>query len=111
VCSIYLMRDRDTLELCATQGLNRMRCTRPGCGSARGWWAASPREARPLNTGDAPGTRGFRYMPETGEEVYSAFLGVPIQRLGETLGVLVVQSRGSSAIPATRSMRWKSWRW
>ena len=52
------------------------------------------REARPLNTGDAPGTRGFRYMPETGEEVYSAFLGVPIQRLGQTLGVLVVQSRG-----------------
>ncbi|MEL7026265.1 MAG: phosphoenolpyruvate--protein phosphotransferase, partial [Pseudomonadota bacterium] len=37
--------------------------------------------------------RGFRYMPETGEEVYSSFLGVPVQRLGETLGVLVVQSK------------------
>ena len=32
-------------------------------------------------------------MPETGEEVYCAFLGVPIQRLGEVLGVLVVQNR------------------
>jgi phosphotransferase system enzyme I (PtsP) len=46
-----------------------------------------------VNTDDAPGTRGFRYMPETGEEAYSSFMGVPIQRLGETLGVLVVQSK------------------
>ena len=49
--------------------------------------------AEPINTRDAPKARGFRYMPETGEEVYSAFLGVPIQRLGEVLGVLVVQNR------------------
>ncbi len=32
-------------------------------------------------------------MPETGEEIYSSFLGLPIQRLGDTLGVLVVQSK------------------
>ncbi len=40
-----------------------------------------------------PAEKGFRYMPETGEEIYSSFLGVPIQRLGEKLGVLVVQSK------------------
>ena len=34
-------------------------------------------------------------MPETGEEIYSSFCGVPIQRLGEQLGVLVVQSKAS----------------
>ena len=32
-------------------------------------------------------------MPETGEERFSSFLGVPIQRIGERLGVLVVQSK------------------
>jgi phosphotransferase system enzyme I (PtsP) len=51
------------------------------------------RDARPINTPNAPAARGFRYMPETGEERYSSFLGVPIQRLGERLGVLVVQSK------------------
>ena len=51
------------------------------------------RSAQPINTANAPAERGFRYMPETGEERYSSFLGVPIQRLGERLGVLVVQSR------------------
>ncbi|MGB1514515.1 MAG: GAF domain-containing protein, partial [Paracoccaceae bacterium] len=40
-----------------------------------------------------PSAKGFRYMPETGEEIYSSFLGIPIQRLGEKLGVLVVQSK------------------
>ena len=54
--------------------------------------ARGPRH-RMVNTDDAPSTRGFRYMPETGEEIYSSFLGLPIQRLGETLGVLVVQSK------------------
>ena len=49
----------------------------------------------PINTGDAPSEKGFRYMPETGEEIYSSFLGVPIQRVGEKLGVLVVQSKAA----------------
>jgi phosphotransferase system, enzyme I, PtsP len=40
-----------------------------------------------------PSEKGFRYMPETGEELFSSFLGVPIQRVGEKLGVLVVQSK------------------
>ena len=43
-------------------------------------------------------------MPETGEEIYSSFLGVPIQRVGERLGVLVVQSKDArAAFPTTRS--------
>ena len=51
------------------------------------------RSGRVVNAADAPSERGFRYMPETGEEIFSSFLGVPIQRLGETLGVIVVQSK------------------
>ena len=50
-----------------------------------------------MNTANAPGEKGFRFMPETGEEIFSSFLGVPIQRVGEKLGVLVVQSKAARA--------------
>ena len=93
VCSIYLLRDSDTLELCATEGLapEAVHVTRMRLGE--GLVGRVARNARPINTPNAPAARGFRYMPETGEERYSSFLGVPIQRLGERLGVLVVQSK------------------
>ena len=54
-----------------------------------------PHRPRPVNTANAPAEKGFRFMPETGEELYSSFLGVPIQRVGERLGVLVVQSKAA----------------
>ncbi|GIT92874.1 phosphoenolpyruvate--protein phosphotransferase [Jannaschia pagri] len=97
VCSIYLLRDVETLELCATFGLNAaaVHVTRMRVGE--GLVGQVARTRRAVNTRDAPSTKGFRYMPETGEEVYSSFLGVPIQRLGERLGVLVVQSRDARA--------------
>ena len=93
VCSIYLFRDADTLELCATEGLNKaaVHVTRMRVGE--GLVGRVARSGRPINTADAPGTRGFRFMPETGEEVFSSLLGVPVQRLGEVKGVLVVQSK------------------
>ncbi len=93
VCSIYLFRDSDTLELCATEGLNPEAVHQTRMRIGEGLVGRVARTAQPVNTENAPATRGFRYMPETGEEVYSSFLGLPIQRLGETLGVLVVQSR------------------
>ena len=93
VCSIYLFRDEDTLELCSTQGLNKeaVHQTRMRLGEGLVGWVA--RTGKIVNSADAPSERGFRFMPETGEEIYSSFLGVPIQRLGEKLGVLVVQSK------------------
>ena len=93
VCSVYLHRDAETLELCATKGLNAeaVHVTRMRVGE--GLVGRVAKRAAPVNASDAPSSPGFRYMPETGEEIYSSFLGVPIQRLGETLGVLVVQSK------------------
>ncbi|MEP1353076.1 MAG: phosphoenolpyruvate--protein phosphotransferase [Tateyamaria sp.] len=93
VCSIYLFRDEETLELCATEGLNpeSVHQTRMRLGEGLVGRVARRREV--VNTANAPAARGFRYMPETGEEVFSSFLGVPVQRLGEALGVLVVQSK------------------
>ncbi len=93
VCSIYLFRDEETLELCATEGLNpdSVHQTRMRLGEGLVGRVARRREI--VNTADAPSARGFRYMPETGEEVFASFCGIPIQRLGEALGVLVVQSK------------------
>ena len=93
VCSIYLFRDAETLELCATEGLKPEAVHETRMRIGEGLVGRVARRGSPINTANAPQTRGFRFMPETGEEVYSSFLGVPIQRLGDTLGVLVVQSR------------------
>ncbi|MFQ5439081.1 MAG: phosphoenolpyruvate-utilizing N-terminal domain-containing protein, partial [Paracoccaceae bacterium] len=93
VCSIYLLRDAETLELCATEGLEPESVHQTRLRIGQGLVGRVAREARPINTPDAPREKGFRYMPETGEEKYSSFLGVPIQRLGEMRGVLVVQNR------------------
>lgn len=95
VCSIYLFRDDDTLELCATQGLKKESVHQTRMRLGEGLVGRVAKTSAPINTANAPAERGFRYMPETGEEIYSSFLGVPIQRLGEKLGVLVVQSRSA----------------
>ena len=93
VCSIYLFRDADALELCATTGLKPESVHHTRMRLGEGLVGRVARTGRPINSPDAPAERGFRYMPETGEERFSSFLGVPIQRLGERLGVLVVQSK------------------
>jgi phosphotransferase system, enzyme I, PtsP len=93
VCSIYLFRDAETLELCATRGLKRAAVHKTRLKLGEGLVGRVARSGKPLNSADAPSERGFRFMPETGEERFASFLGVPIQRLGEQLGVLVVQSK------------------
>ena len=95
VCSIYLFRDEDTLELCATEGLNKDAVHQTRMKMGEGLVGRVARRREVINTADAPQAQGFRYMPETGEEIFSSFLGVPIQRLGEALGVLVVQSKAA----------------
>ena len=93
VCSIYLFRDPETLELCATEGLKKAAVHKTRMKLGEGLVGRVARTGQPVNTADAPGEKGFRYMPETGEELFSSFLGLPIQRVGEKLGVLVVQSK------------------
>ncbi|WP_291728806.1 phosphoenolpyruvate--protein phosphotransferase, partial [Leisingera sp. F5] len=93
VCSVYLFRDDETLELCATEGLNTESVHQTRMRIGEGLVGRVARYGKVVNTPDAPNAKGFRYMPETGEERFSSFLGVPVQRLGEMLGVLVVQSK------------------
>jgi phosphotransferase system enzyme I (PtsP) len=93
VCSVYVARADGPLELFATEGLNReavhLTTMRPGEGLV-GLIAAT---AEPLALSDAQHHPSFSYKPETGEEIYQSFLGVPVLRGGQTLGVLVVQNR------------------
>lgn len=100
VCSIYLFRDAETLELCATEGLQQEAVHQTRMRLGEGLVGRVARKKTVVNTADAPSAKGFRYMPETGEERYSSFCGIPVQRLGETMGVLVVQSRESREFTA-----------
>ena len=95
VCSIYLRRDERTLELCSTEGLNPKSVHRTRLRVGQGLVGRIADAASPFKTEDAPSAKGFRFMPETGEEVYASFLGVPIQRVGDVLGVLVVQNKAA----------------
>src|SRR5918995_4378189 len=93
VCSCYVLRIDNTLELYATEGLNRDAVHRTVLNSHEGLVGLVASEANPLNLSDAQSHPAFSYRPETGEEIYHSFLGVPILRAGNTLGVLVVQNR------------------
>ncbi len=92
VCSIYLKRDEHTLELCATEGLRQDAVHSARLRIGQGLVGRIADRAEPLVTDDAQTAPGFRYLPETGEEIFHSFVGVPIQRLGEVMGVLVVQN-------------------
>ncbi|MEN9755737.1 MAG: hypothetical protein RLZ07_2119 [Pseudomonadota bacterium] len=93
VCSFYVMRADNTLELFATEGLKREAVHMTTMKAGEGLVGMIARQAEPLNVQDAQHHPAFSYRPETGEEIYQSFLGVPVLRSGNTLGVLVVQNR------------------
>jgi phosphotransferase system enzyme I (PtsP) len=93
VCSLYLKRANDDLELFATEGLNPSAVHNTRLKPGEGLVGEIMKQGRPLNLSDAPDHPSFSYRPETGEDPYHAFLGVPLLRGGRTIGVLVVQNR------------------
>jgi len=93
VCSFYVMRADNTLELFATEGLKREAVHITTMNAGEGLVGLIVRQAEPLNLSNAQAHPSFSYRPETGEEIYQSFLGVPVLRSGNTLGVLVVQNR------------------
>ena len=93
VCSTYVLRHDGTLELYATEGLKREAVHQTVLNAHEGLVGLVASEAIALNLSDAQSHPAFSYRPETGEEIYHSFLGVPILRAGNTLGVLVVQNR------------------
>ncbi|MBI3114065.1 MAG: GAF domain-containing protein, partial [Rhodospirillales bacterium] len=93
VCSIYVRRPGDVLELFATKGLKptAVHVTRLSVGE--GLIGEIAARARPFALADAQEHPSFAYRPETGEEIYFSLMGVPILRGGRVIGVLAVQNR------------------
>src|SRR6202007_1354055 len=93
VCSLYMRRSAGEMELFATEGLDpgAVHLTRMKRGE--GLSGEIMPLGRPLNLADAPEHPAFSYRPETGEDPFHAFLGVPLLRGGRAIGVLVVQNR------------------
>ena len=92
VCSVYVARAGERLELFATEGLNRSAVHNTTLQVGEGLVGLIAEEAQSLAISDAQTHPRFAYRPETGEETYHSFLGVPVLRAGHTLGVLVVQN-------------------
>ncbi len=97
VCSVYVLRVDGTLELYATEGLKREAVHQTVLRQDEGLVGLVASEANPINLSEAQTHPAFSFRPETGEEIYHSFLGVPVLRAGNTLGVLVVQNRASRA--------------
>ena len=95
VCSLYLKRQDGSLELFATEGLNRSAVHATRLNRGEGLVGRCAELNITINEPDAPTHPSFSYRPETGEEVYHSLLAVPIQRSGQVLGVLVVQNRAT----------------
>ncbi len=93
VCSVYVLRADNVLELFATQGLNPGAVHEASLKVGQGLVGTIAATAQPLNLDDAQSHPSFAYLPETGEEIFQSFLGVPILRSGRALGVLVVQNQ------------------
>jgi phosphotransferase system, enzyme I, PtsP len=99
VCSIYVMRAGDILELYATEGLKAEAVHKSVLKVGEGLVGLIAQDAIGLNLSDAQHHPSFKYLPETGEEIYQSFLGVPIMRGGSVIGVLVVQNRTQRHYP------------
>lgn len=95
VCSAYFIRDRDILELFATEGLKleAVHNTRLQVGEGLVGLVASTGAS--LNLSNAQEHPKFVYRPETGEESYKSMMAVPILRTGKVVGVLVLQNQAS----------------
>lgn len=96
VVSVYLMNHvQNRYELKASVGLNPEAVGKVSLGIAEGLVGQVGLREEPINLEDAASHPKFRYLAETGEEKFKAFMGVPIIHQKKMLGVLVVQQRAS----------------
>ncbi|MGZ5862644.1 MAG: phosphoenolpyruvate--protein phosphotransferase [Methyloceanibacter sp.] len=93
VCSLYLRRRDASLELFATEGLNPEAVHNTHLKRGEGLVGLIAEQAEAMQFADAQTHPAFAFRPETGEEIYHSFLGVPILRGGHAIGVLTVQNR------------------
>lgn len=93
VCSCYVMRAGEVLELFATIGLNPDAVHKTRMRVGEGLIGDVAAHARPIALANAPSHPNFAYRPETGEDPFNGFLAVPILRGGRVRGVLAIQHK------------------
>lgn len=94
VCSVYLTDfTNQQYVLMASDGLNPESVGAVRLGLTEGLIGVVAERAEPLNLDNAPDHPRYRFVAETGEERYHAFLGVPIIHHRKVLGILVVRQR------------------
>ena len=93
VCSLYLRRPDGSLELFATEGLNKDAVHNTHLARGEGLVGLIAEQAEIINIDESQDHPAFSFRPETGEEVYHSFLGTPILRAGRMLGVITVQNQ------------------
>ena len=93
VCSIYVLRAGEVLELFTATGLKPSAIHNTRLQVGEGLVGTIAANARPMALSDAQSHPKFAYRPETGEEIYNSLMGVPILRGGRVQGVLAVQNR------------------
>ena len=92
VCSVYLQDNNiNGHVLMASEGLNKEAVGNVSLGLGQGLVGLVAKHAEPINLEDASLHPSYYYLKETGEEIFHAFLGVPIIHHRKVLGVLVVQ--------------------
>lgn len=98
VCSVYLLDERNQrYVLMASKGLNTESVGVVSLGTGEGLVGLVGQREEIVNLEDAATHPRFRYLPETGEDLYKSFLGVPIMYRRKVMGVMVVQNRDNRA--------------
>jgi phosphotransferase system enzyme I (PtsP) len=93
VCSCYVMRAGEVLELFATYGLSQTAVHQTRLRVGEGLVGEIAAHARPVALADAWSHPQFVYRPETGEDFFRSLMGVPMFQASRVIGVLVVQTR------------------
>ncbi len=93
VCAVYLRLPEGEMSLIATEGLKAEAVALTRLKPGEGLVGLVAMQAEPVAIADAPNHPAFSYRPETGEDPFHAFLGVPILKGGRVIGVLTVQNR------------------
>lgn len=90
VCSVYLLRE-GVMELFATRGLKQEAVHVTRLAPGEGLVGTIAKNVETLNLDEAAAHPDFAYRPETGEDLFHSFAGVPIVRREKAVGVLCVQ--------------------
>ncbi len=92
VCSVYLLdHNLERYVLMATKGLHQDAVGKASLAPDEGLVGLVAQRSEPVNLEHASSHPRYLYIPETHEEEFESFLGVPIIHQREVLGVLVVQ--------------------